>query len=133
MLSSLGILVLRVAVGAMMLAGHGWAKLIGFTDKLALFPDPLGLGPGFSLTLAVFAEVVCSLCLIFGFLTRFAAVPLLVTMGVAAFVVHDGDPWSQKELALLYAVPFLTLILTGGGDFSLDAMLSSRRRKRPRL
>lgn len=133
MLSSLGILVLRVAIGGMMLAGHGWTKLAGFTDKLATFPDPLGVGPGLSLSLAIFAEVLCAICLILGFLTRIVAAPLLVTMLVAAFVVHEADPWSQKELALLYAVPFLTLMLTGGGDYSADALLGRRRRRRPRL
>ena len=130
MLSSLGILVLRVSVGAMMLAGHGWGKLVGFTDKLSTFPDPLGIGPGFSLALAVFAEVFCSIALIVGFATRFVAIPLLTTMVVAVLVVHDGDPWREKELAALYAVPFLVLILTGGGDFAVDALMRPRRRTR---
>lgn len=133
MLLSLGILVLRVATGGMMVAGHGWAKLIGFTDRLAAFPDPLGVGQGLSLSLAIFAEVVCAVCLIVGFLTRLAAVPLLATMLVAAFAVHAADPWSQKELALLYAAPFLALLLTGGGDYSVDALLGQKRRRRPRL
>jgi len=130
MLSSLGILVLRATAGGMMLAGHGWAKLAGFTDKLATFPDPLGIGPGFSLALAVFAEVVCSVALILGFATRVVAVPLLATMLVAAFLVHAPDPWLDKELACLYAASFLTLILTGGGNYSVDALLRPRRRNR---
>ncbi len=113
-----------------MLAGHGWGKLVGFTDKLSTFPDPLGIGPGFSLALAVFAEVFCSIALIVGFATRFVAVPLLTTMVVAVLVVHDGDPWREKELAALYAVPFLVLILTGGGDFAVDALMRPRRRTR---
>jgi putative oxidoreductase len=45
---------------------------------------------------------------------------------VAAFVIHGGDPWKKKEFALLYAVPFLTLILTGGGRYSLEAMLGKK-------
>jgi putative oxidoreductase len=48
-------------------------------------------------------------------------------MLVAAFVVHGDDPWSKKELALLYAIPFLTLGLTGPGRFSIDAWWQKRR------
>ena len=56
-----------------------------------------------------------------------AAVPLLVTMLVAAFVVHADDPWGKKEFALLYAIPALSLIFTGGGRFSLDQVIRNRR------
>ncbi len=125
--TSLGLLVLRLGAGGFLLAAHGWGKLIGFSDLLGRFPDPIGLGPGVSLTLAVFAEALCSLLLVLGLGTRFAAVPPLITMLVAAFVVHGGDPWSKKELALLYAIPFLTLILTGGGRFALERFVRGKR------
>jgi len=87
------------------------------------FPDPLGVGPQVTLVLAVLAEVVCSLLLVLGLGTRVAAVLPLVTMLVAAFVIHAGDPWAKKELALLYAVPYLTLLLAGGGRFALDRVV----------
>jgi putative oxidoreductase len=120
--TSLGLLLLRIAAGGMMLVGHGWAKLVGFADIAPKFPDPLGLGSStFSLGLAVFAEVFCAAAVIAGFATRLAAIPLVVTMLVAAFVVHADDPWAKKELALLYVVPFLTLVFTGPGKFSFDA------------
>lgn len=128
---SLAILFLRVGVGTLMLVGHGWDKLARFTERLATFPDPLGIGVGFSLSLAIFAEVFCSLALILGVATRFAAVPLLVTMLVAASVIHAGDPWREKELAVLYAVAFFVLIVTGGGEYAMDAL--RRPRRRPRL
>ncbi len=112
---------MRLASGGMLLGGHGWQKLADFGDVAARFPDPLGLGsPSFSLALAVFAEVLCALAVIFGAATRFAAIPLVFTMLVAAFLVHGDDPWSKKEFALLYAVPFLTLVFTGAGKFSVD-------------
>ena len=120
--TSLGLLFLRVLSGGMMLLGHGWAKLAGFAEIAAKFPDPLGLGSStFSLGLAVFAEALCAAAVIVGFATRLAAIPLVVTMLVAAFVVHGDDPWVKKELALLYVVPFLTLVFTGAGKFSFDA------------
>jgi len=125
---SIGLLVLRLGVGLMMLVAHGWGKLVGFSDLAEKFPDPLGIGPTTTLVVAIFAEVVCALLIVVGLGTRFAAVPLLVTMLVAAFVVHADDPWSRQEFALLYAIPFLTLVFTGGGRFALDSIIKIKRR-----
>jgi putative oxidoreductase len=121
--NDIGLLVLRVGVGGFMLVAHGWGKLAGFGGLAGTFPDPIGLGSTVSLVLAIFAEVLCALLIVVGLGTRFAAVPLLVTMLVAALVVHADDPWSKKEFALLYAIPFLTLIFTGGGGYALDSLI----------
>lgn len=126
---SFALLVLRVGVGTMLLGGHGWEKLVSFPDVAAGFPDPLGVGSPLSLSLAVFAEVVCSLFVVLGVRTRLAALPPLVMMLVAAFIVHAGDPWPRKELALLYALPLLALVLAGGGRYSLDTLLARRPRR----
>lgn len=123
---SLGLLILRVGTGAMMLFGHGWGKLAGFSDKAGVFPDPLGIGSAASLGLATFAEFFCAIGLIFGFATRLSALPLVINMLVAAIIVHSDDPWGKKEFALLYAVPFITLLFTGGGKYSLDAVVWPR-------
>lgn len=120
-MNNIGLLILRVGIGAMMLFGHGWGKLVNFSNISATFPDPLGVGSQVSLALAIFAEVVCALALMLGIFTRFAVIPLLITMIVAAFIVHSADPWGKKEFALLYALPFLTLIFTGPGSFSIDS------------
>lgn len=122
-LSSIGLLILRVFVGGFMLYAHGWPKLASFSEKSGGFPDPLGIGSPASLTLAVFAEVLCALALMLGLFTRAAAIPLLITMLVAAFIVHGDDPFQKKEFALLYAIPFLALILTGAGTYSVDSKL----------
>ena len=124
-MAGVGLLILRVGAGGLMLT-HGWPKLgmlkgIGSDDFG--FPDPIGIGSAATLILAVFAEFLCSILLAVGLATRAAAVPLLSTMLVAALVVHAEDPLAKKELALLYAVPFLALILTGPGPFSLDRFL----------
>ncbi len=123
MLGSAGLLVLRLGVGAMMAFGHGWGKLTTFADKMDQFPDPLGVGSSTSLAMAVGAEFFCSLALMAGFLTRLAAVPLIVTMTVAAVVIHGADPWSTKELAVLYLLSYTVLLLCGPGRFSVDWML----------
>jgi putative oxidoreductase len=127
MWSSLGLLILRVVAGGMILLGHGWPKLMRFSDLSSRFPDPLGLGSTtLSLSLVLLAEVFCAVAVILGFATRFVAIPLVITMLVAAFIIHADDPWQKKEFALLYALPFLTLICTGPGKFSVDMSSSFR-------
>ena len=118
---ALGLLLLRVSIGGMMLFGHGWGKLTSFAERSSSFPDPLGVGPSLSMALATGAEAFCALAVILGFSTRWAVVPLMVTMLVAALIVHGSDPWAKKEFALLYFFPFAALLLTGAGCYSLDA------------
>ena len=118
---SFGLLLLRVSVGGMMLLGHGWGKLTSFAERSSSFPDPLGIGSSLSMALATGAEVFCALAVIVGFATRWAAVPLMATMLVAALIIHGDDPWAKQEFALLYFFPFATLLLTGAGRYSLDA------------
>lgn len=116
----LGLLILRVGVAGMLLFSHGLPKLMGFNKMFHTFSDPLGVGSELSYLLAVFAEFFCSAAVIIGWYTRWAVVPIIITMLVAAFVVHGADPFSKKELALLYAIPLFTLLLTGPGRFSLN-------------
>lgn len=145
--TSVGLLILRLGVGAYM-ASHGWGKLqmvlAGDFDK---FGDPIGLGSGLSLVLVTTAEFFCALLVMVGFATRLAAVPIVFGMGVAAFVAHANDPWSMetaaklfmageskswasKEPALLFLIPFLALIFTGAGKFSIDGLIWPRWRER---
>ena len=112
-------LVLRVILGTFILT-HGWEKLSSFSEKSEFFPDPLGIGSFLSLSLATFAEFFCSILLILGLFTRFAALNLLITMSVAGLIFHAADPFAKKELALLYAVGFLYFTFAGGNRYSLD-------------
>ena len=124
LLRDVGLLILRVGAGGLMLV-HGVPKLERLMGGGG-FADPIGIGPTPSLALAVFAEVGCSIALALGLLTRLATLPLITTMLVAVLVVHADDPWSKKELGLLYLVPYLTLLLAGPGRFAVDAKLKGR-------
>lgn len=116
------VLFLRLFVGAMMLT-HGWAKLSAFPVLSHTFPDPLGIGSMMSLILILFAEVGCSLLLILGLLTRLATLPLLFGMSIAILITHGADPFSARELPILYMGMYVVLLFTGGGRFSLDATI----------
>lgn len=117
----IALLLIRLAFGSMMIYEHGWGKLMRFfADEPIKFGDPLGIGTIPSLGLAVFSEVFCAFMLIIGLLTRWVSIPLIVTMSVAAFMVHIDDPFSKMEKALLYLVPYIVLLLMGAGKYSLD-------------
>lgn len=118
-----GLLILRVFVGLTMLFSHGWGKMLKVFDGDFGFADVLGMGPTVSLLLAVFAEVICSAFLALGWYTRFALIPLIITMLVAVFIIHADDPFSKQEFGLLYLIPYFALFLTGPGKYSLDAKL----------
>ena len=122
-LLDVGLLLLRVSSGLLMAFGHGYPKLASWAEKSTGFPDPLGVGSAVSLALAIFGELVCGILVAIGLGTRLSAVPLVFTMLVAAFIVHGDDPFQKQEFALVYAIPFLALIFTGPGRFSLDAKL----------
>jgi putative oxidoreductase len=79
------------------------------------------------LALAVFAEVFCSLLLIFGIATRLAAIPLIITMLVAAFIVHANDGFGRQELPLLYSAVFFAIAIAGAGKISFDHWIYRKR------
>jgi len=122
------ILLLRITVAVFMIT-HAIPKM----NKLIAggeiqFPDPLGMGPTVSLVLAVFAELICSILIGFGFLTRLAAFPLIITMAVAAFIVHAGDPFKQKELSLMYLILYIVLFFIGSGKYSVDYFILKKKK-----
>lgn len=125
--TAVGLLILRVSVGLMMAFGHGWGKLAGFGERAAQFADPYGFSPTVSMALAVFAEFFCSLALALGFVTRAAVIPLMITMLTAVLIIHADDPWGRKEMALMYLIPFVTILIAGPGKYSLDRMFNQSR------
>lgn len=117
-----GLLVLRLFFGISMALAHGLPKLQRFSELQTSFPDPLGMGSLLSLSLAIFAELACALAVALGFLFRLSLLPLIITMVVAAFIVHGHDPFNKQELALAYLSVYVALIFAGPGRFSVDSL-----------
>lgn len=114
----------RIIFGFLFL-NHGLAKWQMFSEASEMFPDPLGIGATFSMWLALFAEVICSLGFMIGALYRLCLIPMIFTMCVAFFVVHAGDPLMVREPALMFLTIFVLLYITGPGKYSVDGMLKS--------
>jgi putative oxidoreductase len=124
---------LRVGIGAMMFALHGYARIgklynhfvlgqpwtfIGLVQRIG-FP-----APAFFAVASALVEAICSILLILGFGTRWAALLLAVNMAVATgFELNKGG--GGAELPGVYLVTLIALAIGGSGRFSLDG----RRRK----
>ena len=124
--TAVALLVLRLWLGLTLLLNHGIAKLAGFGEMAGKFPDPLHIGSTASLALAVVAEVVAAAFLTLGLFTRFAALVLVIQLGVAFCFVH-GCVLSGAhggELAFIYLAGFVTLFLAGGGCCALEHKLT---------
>lgn len=118
--------ILRISVGCMMAFGHGLGKLPphdGFIAGVSALGFP---APEFFAWLAALAEFGGGLLLAVGFLTRFNALALSLTMLVAAFGRHLADPFKVKELSLLYLVVFILFMIKGSGKWSLDHFFSRK-------
>jgi putative oxidoreductase len=119
---NVAMLLLRVGMGVLLFP-HGYRKLVEFSARKDTFMNFLGLGSTTSLILIIFAEVVCSVLIVLGLFTRFAAIPPLIGMLVVVFVSYNGDVFGKGELAALYAVGYTVLLLVGPGKASMDAMM----------
>ena len=118
------LLVVRIFFGIMFLT-HGYDKLMAHATMADLFANPIGLGSTISFWMVVFAELVCSLALIFGILQRVALIPMMISMSVAFFMVHSGATFAVKELSFIYLMAFVLLFITGPGRYSFDAVIGN--------
>ncbi len=118
-------LLLRLIFGIAMLT-HGIPKFMNFSERAAAFADPIGLGSTISLSLTIFAEVFCAALVVLGIQTRFALVPLIITMAVVCFMIHGDHPFAKKELSALYLAGFTALFFTGAGRYSIDAFTGKK-------
>jgi putative oxidoreductase len=142
--SSVGLLILRLGFGGYLMTS-GWVKVqMMLGGQWSAIGDPIGIGSTASLILVTFAEFVCAVLVIIGLGTRYASIPIVISMGVAAFVAHGSDPWTMttaamrffngesqswasKQPALMFLIVFLGLIFTGAGRFSLDHLIAKRK------
>lgn len=117
--------VLRVGVSLLMIH-NGLDKLADvqkFADGVVSF---IGLPyPVFFTYCAAYIELIGSISLALGLLTRLNAAALFATMLVAIYfhLKSNGLQVAPLETASLYTLCFLFFLMNGGGRFSIDARL----------
>ena len=119
--------VLRI-VAALLFLEHGTQKLFGYP------PGPPYTGfPNFSmLGIAGMLEVGGGLLLLLGLFTRVTAFILCGEMAVAYFRAHNPRGFfpiaTGGEITVMFCFFFLYLVAAGPGAWSLDHLLSSKKR-----
>ena len=121
------ILALRIFFGVLFFL-HGLDKMTNFNDLSLDYPSVMGLGSYTTLMLSIFTEFCCSLFLIAGLLERIILIPMIISMGVAFFDVHDAI-LPDGELSLIYMITFFILFLVGPGRYSFDYLIDKRIQK----
>jgi putative oxidoreductase len=120
-----GLLVLRLAVGAMLLM-HGISKI---QHGIGWIAGPLGsVGlPGWIAYGVYVGEIVAPLLLIIGLFTRAAALVIAFDLFMAIYLAKRGDVGAINprsggwaiELEALYLFAALAIALAGGGRFGI--------------
>jgi putative oxidoreductase len=109
----------RLVFGVLMM-GHGYDKLIGFSERKDTFMNFMGMGSTLSLILVIFAEFFCALFITLGLFTRLSVIPLVICMGVALGKAHNMEFFGDGGVAALYLSAYILILLVGPGKFSVD-------------
>jgi putative oxidoreductase len=126
---------LRLIAG-IIFSAHGAQKLFSWfggygLDGTGQWMESIGLTPGFLMALlAGSAEFFGGILLILGLLTRPASAALAATMIVAIFSVHINNGLFMSnngyEFGLALIAITLALLISGGGKYSIDSLLSKK-------
>jgi putative oxidoreductase len=136
MLADLGLLLLRLTLGAVFLA-HGAQKAFGSFggpgfEGASGFIGSLGFRPArMWAALAVGGELLAGLLLVLGLFTPLAGVLVLATMAVAIAKVHGPKGFFVQdggfEYNLVLIIAAVAVAAVGPGAFSLDHLLGLAR------
>jgi putative oxidoreductase len=128
--NDLALLILRIVCITPMFIKHGIEKIVTFGAMSAHFPDPIGIGPVASLFCAMLGDSICTVLMVIGLGTRWAALISFINLFVAWSFVHHfqflGKGADHGELMVLYLGATLTLLFSGAGKFSIDALLNKQ-------
>ncbi len=121
------LLILRFGTGLLLFVNHGLEKILRFNQMLEIFPDPLGVSPVVSLVFASIADVLCSVLLMLGFLTRVSSFLVFVNLIVAFIFVHHSKVGEiHGELIILYTIAMAIIFFYGPGSISVDKIVSTK-------
>ena len=129
--SNLSRLFLRLFTGIMFLQ-LCIRQMLNFDTILPSFDGFLGMSPVASMTVLVIIELLCAVCIMLGFLTRYAVLaPLAFMVAAEHFLMSSptGASYSLFNFGPGYPVMFIGIfvyfLLAGPGKISLDYFIAA--------
>lgn len=125
-------LFIRLFVGIMFLQ-FGIKQIVNYNMLVADFPAVMGMDSATSLGVIIAIEIGCSIMIMFGFLTRIATVPPIVSMIIAESLILSGEltsfsaemvAYQPGYLPMMFIGIFCFIILSGPGKISVDYLIS---------
>ena len=127
-------LFMRLFVGVMFMQ-LGIRYLVHYNELSSSFPAILGMSPVTTLTIMICIELICSLLIMVGFLTRIATIPPIISMIASElYLLHNPDSFPTASWAIDSPLPgylpimfigiFLFILLAGPGKISVDYFIS---------
>jgi putative oxidoreductase len=130
---SIAILLLRVMAGLILfVAGAGkilgWFGGFGMTATLDIFKTNMHLS-ALWIYISCYAEFIGGFLIIIGLLTRVSAFILVINMLVAVFFTGlKNFFFGGAAYPCLLMIIFLTIVLTGPMEYSIDSIVTRRRK-----
>lgn len=131
--SNMARLFLRLFVGIMFMQ-FGIRHLVHYSELAPTFPAIWGLPSSTCLIIMIVIEVLCSLLIMVGFLTRLSTLPPILSMIAAEYyILHDLVPHTSVYgldsvqpgyLPIMFIGIYLFILLAGPGKISLDYFIS---------
>ena len=128
--TNLGRVFLRLFVGIMLIQ-FGIRQIAHFDMLSGSFPSIMGMSGLAGLITLIVIETVCSIFIMFGFLTRVMSLPPFLVMLIAeVFNIHMGQApntlsWhSPAYLPVMFMGIYFFILLVGPGKISVDYFLS---------
>lgn len=97
-------------------------KFVGLLASLH-FP-----APEFFARLSIYAQILCAIFILAGFLTRPFALIAIIHFAIIVMAAHLGDPIVTSFPAWALLAMSVTFFLAGGGELSIDRMRDARAR-----
>lgn len=131
--SNLGRLFIRLFAGVMFLQ-FGIRHLVNYHELSLSFPTVMGWSSATCLTLMVIIELLCSLLIMAGFLTRLSVIPPIISMVAAEWYIlrdllpdtsmYGIDSTEPGYLPIMFIGIFLFIIIAGPGKISIDYFIT---------
>jgi putative oxidoreductase len=125
---TVALLLLRLGLATVFIY-HGYPKLFGGTERFVESFQAIGL-PAYVVYIAGVIELFGGIALALGLFTPIAGLLLVLDMGAAMWKYNLNEGISavrEYELPLILGLAALAIAATGGGPFSLDRLIFSKK------